>query len=206
MGVLESLKSKSSAIKSLLALRRGEQAPPLQLSLPVDLLIDTEHCSRVASVLKEIAAAWETSPALPGLGETLPDSPGLYMFVWEPRISLFLANDEKHHKFRYVIYVGKTGGSGSQNTLKKRYNGEYAKYVGGDPSILWEPVDVKTRDGMLQRYLTLHPLEYWYMEYPDKKKDQIDKHEEYLRRLLSPPCNIQQPRTRVRKGPACPAF
>lgn len=203
---LDSLEEKSAAIRSALALRRGEQTQSLQLSLPVELLIDSDHCSEVSAALKAIASAWETAPALPGLGETLPESPGLYMFVWEPEFSLFMASDEKSHKFRHILYVGKTGGTGSQNTLKNRYNSEYAKYVGGDPKILWEPLDVRTREDMLKRYLTLHPLEFWYVEFPETSKDHIDSYEEYLRKLLCPPCNIQQPKTRVRRGPACPAF
>jgi hypothetical protein len=203
---MATVEQKRQAIQDVLALKRGAVAPALNISLPVEILCDVDHCVAISERLKNIKSTWERVPAISGIGENLPDSAGLYMFVWVPDFSFVLASDEKSHNFNHVIYIGKTGGNGSQNTLRSRYNSEYRKYVDGSPAALWDIDEKKSRDILLQKYLTLYPLEYWYLEFSNDEKNEIDNLEGLLLKIIHPPCNLQKSKIRLTKGPACPAF
>jgi hypothetical protein len=204
-----SVEEKRAAIQGVLASKRGISAPALKLSLPVEILCDFEHCKAVSERLEQFEFRWEVAPAVPGLGETLPESSGLYMFVWVPVFSLILAKSEREKNyFSHVIYVGKTGGADSTGTLKDRYNREYKKFVGECSSVLWEPDGISSRDKLLRRYLTLFPLEFWHLEFTNDNKNEIDELESTLIKILNPPCNIQKPRpiVKIKRAMPCAAF
>ena len=89
----------------------------------------------------------------------------------------------------HVLYVGQAGGK-TEGTIRARYEGEYAKYVDGDPEELWvKPLNKLNRKQLLSRFLTLDPLEFWYCTTTDKRM--INKLERDLIHIFNPPLNTQ---------------
>jgi hypothetical protein len=126
------------------------------------------------------------------------------MFVWRPEFTLRFAAPPEIERLSWVLYVGKAGKQGgTTDTIKHRYIGEYSKYVGKDPSCLWDSNAPKDREDRLARYLTLRPLEYWFLIVEDLRDILIL--ERKLIRLLRPPLN-QQHGPRIRPGKPVPAF
>lgn len=188
-------------------LRCRDRAPrPLQFEPDIARLLDHEACERVCRDLGENGARWERRKAVASLGRQLPDERGLYMFVWVPGIRFELAaEDMRRHDLAWVLYVGKAGvEDGRVDTIRSRYTGEYSKFVARSPERLWEPARATpTRSDRLARYLTLRPLEYWYIEL--SAVDRILELESTLLATLRPPLNTQTgPRARL--GTAAPAF
>ena len=189
--------------RDLLQIYRDEPASILQFQPSVELLIDSQHCQAINSVLHSPGTMWERKKAVDVLGQSLPDSPGLYMFVWRPELTLKFVNSETE-RFAWVIYVGKAGTEdGKRDTIKQRYVSEYSKYVGKNPSSLWDSSVVENREARLTRYLTLRPLEYWYLTMLDIRE--ILLLEKRLIKLLRPPLNMQHG-VKLRPGKPVPAF
>lgn len=162
----------------------------MQLRLPVDPLIDEVHCTAISKALKDFCTDWERRVATPTLWKQLPTSKGLYMFVWRPKLEFRFAEDPTRQiSPPYILYIGQVGalkgGRSSDNTLRKRYKGEYANYVGANPEALWSTQTPGDRKTKLQRFLTLEPLEFWYCCMSDET--QILRLESRLNYLLSPP-------------------
>ena len=176
-------------VSAALALHHNEPSPYVQLRLPVNPLIDETHCNEISRALQTFGKDWEVTKATPTLWKSLPAKCGLYMFVWCPPLTFRLARDPARLvSAPYILYIGQAGGGASRNTLKSRYKGEYANYVGADPAQLWETdTGPDARASRLRRYLTLAPLEYWWCAIDDK--DQIKRLESRLNFLLSPPLN-----------------
>jgi hypothetical protein len=104
-----------------------------------------------------------------------------------------------------VLYIGKAGiEDGKFDTIKSRYSSEYSKYVGGDIGCLWDDKPAIEREQKLARYLTLRPLEYWFLPIPTTKD--IPLLERKLVRLLKPPLNNQHSGPRIKPGKTVPAF
>jgi hypothetical protein len=179
-------KVTTNAVSAALALNHTEPTPYLQLKLPVDPLIDERHCQQISESLRLAGKDWECRKATPTLWKQLPTKPGLYMFVWRPSLSFRLAADPDRPVIPpYILYVGQAGGK-SNNNLRGRYKGEYAHYVGADPSVLWSTdTGRQVRQERLQRYLTIVPLEYWWSVIEDR--DKILQLERRLNYMLSPP-------------------
>lgn len=173
-------------IHNLLALKHNEDSPYVEFRLPVNPLIDKPHCESISDVLGDAGTQWTVRKATKEAYGTLPRTGGLYMFVWRPDITFSLATaPPEKQKFAYVLYVGKVGGVGSNNTLRDRYKAEYSRYVERDPKILWDRSTATGRAAVLRRYLTLIPLEYWYTEISDREK--IDELERRLLWMFHPP-------------------
>lgn len=170
-----------------LALHHTEPTPYMQLRLPVDPLVNDTHCEQISASLMSLCSDWERRVATESLYKQLPAKRGLYMFVWRPKLELRFAEDPARTVSPpYILYVGQAGGNASSNnTIRSRYQGEYAGYVGASPEVLWDSRPPVGRKEKLRRFLSLCPLEYWYCTIEDQS--QILRLESRLNYMLSPP-------------------
>jgi hypothetical protein len=195
--------TSSSLASKAISLHREDPSPWLPFVLPIDKLMDDAHCRTIGDTLAALGHSWMNKKATEKLWQQLPEEPGLYMFVWAPRLTMNLEKEPtKPQRFRWVLYVGKTGDK-SAMTLRQRYKGEYSKYVGRDPEVLWNKDEPKGRPARLDRYLRIQPLEYWYMVIHERPK--INHLEKRLVALLSPPLNKSGLPT-LQRNPAEKAF
>jgi len=121
------------------------------------------------------------------------------MFVWCPPFRLKFADaieaysESPTNAFfftHYVVYVGQAGGGGGQGTLCARFKGDYARILeDSSPKELFSRVEARTRKEKLKRYLSLEPLEYWFMVVEDT--DTLKDLERSLQQFLNPPAIVQ---------------
>jgi hypothetical protein len=178
-------------------------AHPLDFRPSIERLMDSHHCQELGRIFHR-ESKWERRKAVEGLGSSLPESRGVYAFVWRPELFLPFETGTIEH-LSWVLYVGKAGvESGEHDTIRSRFLSEYRQFVGGDIACLWDKEVPREREDRLARYLTLRPLEYWFLllEHP---RD-IQLLERKLIRMLSPPLNKQLTGPRLRTGVAVPAF
>lgn len=169
-------------------------------------LLDDTHCQAISDALRDLGTAWEIRRAVPDLYLQLPDTSGLYMFVWRPMFQLKCARDSGTHDFPWVLYVGQAGGGSSNATLRERYRGGYSQALMGDPNNLFSSQTPSNRDERIRRYLRVRPLEFWWTEITDvRKMVQLEKR---LIGMLQPPLNEQHNKGRiaVRAGKITVAF
>lgn len=187
------------------SLARHIDGPPasLDLVLPVDRHMNHDLCDGLKADLTLHCSPWEVMRATPTLWQQLPNSPGLYMFVFASALSI--QREAPAHPFRpaWVLYVGRAGCDKSKGTLRSRYKSEYHKYVEADPEILWSRNPAQNRAERVARCLAVWPLQFWFTVVENAQV--IPDLEERLIRLLNPPANHQQGR-RIHYGPAEPAF
>lgn len=167
---------------------RDEPSPALPVDWGVLRLLDERHCRGLQQDLAEWAAPWELRQATPDLHNSLPDEPGLYMFVWRPPFEFAVADQVMPGGIHQIIYVGQAGGatSRSANTLRLRYR-DYLGFLNSEPSKMWAEPAGSGRKEVLSRYLTLRPLEYWFSIVKDRAL--ITNLESRLIQLLNPPGN-----------------
>jgi hypothetical protein len=194
-----------SRFRDTLAIHQADLSPLVYVHLPVQTLADVDGCQTMAEALTRFAGSWNRHVATPNLWQMLPATAGLYMFVWIPTLTLSVASgtSQMAHKMSFVLYIGEAGAGDSAGSLQQRYRAEYSRYVGGDPEQLWEqasPGKLK-RQELLRRYLTLVPLEYWFLEVEDRRI--IRSLERRLIRMINPPLVLQH---RVGLSPPRPAF
>lgn len=168
-------------------MHRDDPPPMLAFDVPLNYLMDTDHCNMVTEEFKRLGTAWVTRKAVRNLWEQLPKKSGLYMFVWRPTLR-FNLEAVPEMSFSWVLYVGRAGDATSLNTLRDRYRAEYSRYVSGDPGVLWNTSRYADRKDRLRRFLTLTPLEYWYTEVAER--DKIQMLEKRILKILSPPLNM----------------
>lgn len=169
---------------------RDVEPTPLHFLPSVDRLIDIVHCEAISKLLREGGARWECAPATRTLGDSLPAERGLYMFVWCPPLTLEMESPRSKYRPSWVLYVGKAGvEGGTHDTIQQRYVSEYSKYVGSDPNCLWDKPTTDDRHARLGRYLSLRPLEHWFL--PLKNPKEITHLERSLIRIFNPPVNRQ---------------
>jgi hypothetical protein len=126
------------------------------------------------------------------------------MFVWKPDLMFRFAAAPHVEQLCWVLYVGKAGTEeGKNDTIKHRYLNEYSNYLGKDASCLWDSHAPTDREQKLARYLTLRPMEYWFLSMGDVRDILIL--ERKLIRLLRPPLNAQHG-PKIRPGKTVPAF
>ncbi len=189
--------------KALHKFRDEPIAHPLDFRPSLERLMDSPHCQQISTIFHN-NAKWERRKAVEGLGGSLPDKRGVYMFVWRPELSLPFENGSKE-QLSWILYVGKAGvETGTHDTIRDRYLTEYRKFVGGDVTSLWEKSPANAREERLARYLTLRPLEYWFLLLEAPRDIQIL--ERKLIRMLSPPLNKQMAGPRLKSGTPVPAF
>lgn len=183
---------------------RDEPAATLIFEPSIEILIDTAHCDSLNRSIHESGCKWERRLATPNLGPQLPDERGLYMFVWKPQLALKFEQAPAEERFCWVLYVGKAGEKdATADTIRNRYLSEYSKYVGKDATCLWDHTPAESREDRLSRFLTLRPLEYWFLTLENVRD--IELLERRLIKMLRPPLNQQYGR-KLRVGKPVPAF
>ncbi|MFG2716880.1 hypothetical protein ACGFW5_01015 [Streptomyces sp. NPDC048416] len=167
---------------------RLDASPALDIQLGITPMLDVPAHRLLQDDLKRHASPWETLTAVESIASSIPDEPGLYMFVWRPAIKLVMA-DRSEGSFHQVLYIGHAGGAGELgNTLRNRFK-DYKKHLRGNPEDLWIREPPTTREGRLTHYLALHPLEFWFATVDDRSM--IKNLEDRLIHLYNPPINIQ---------------
>lgn len=191
-------------LQTVLDRHRDDVVPTLRMDVPIDRLLDASYLHNLDGDLKRLAPhGFERLIATPRCGPSIPDEPGVYLFVWSPQLTLQGAHPSDSIDVRFVLYVGKAGGTGSKATLRSRYHGEYRRYVGGSPENLWVKNLDEGREDRMKRWLSLTPLEYWYAVV--EEEDEISSLEARLISLLGPPLNtVKGPR--LRRGATKSAF
>ena len=195
----------TSELQSAISFHKGEASPLLELHLKLADLSDDTHCRTVAERLRQTCSAgWEVLqiPSGQSAAPGLPRDPGLYMFVWHPTFLLDMAAGGTH-RFMHVLYVGVAGPRGSRGTIRSRFEGEYVKYIDGNPDALWSNAPCDDRVSRLSRYLTLRPLELWYI--CADEVDGLSGLESRLINILNPPLN-RKGRGRLRPAGRSRAF
>ena len=195
----------AKAFQDAVELNKSMPSPLLEIPLKLAHVGDVAHCAQVTARLAELCPhGWEVLEIKDGRATAagLPREPGVYMFVWHPTLELRLAAGGAT-RFKYVLYVGVAGKPGSANTIRARYEGEYMKYIDGDPEQLWSDAPCELRADRLARYLTLRPLEIWYLCLSEVSD--LLRLESRLMALFNPPIN-KQGRGRVRPTGKSRAF
>lgn len=185
----------TTPLTDAIALNRDSKVAVPDFRFPLLPSIDEAHCSAWGRQLTSLGTAWEVRKATPELWNQIPSSAGLYMFVWKIPVGFTVDSLDKPHYFRHLLYCGQAGGGTSRNTLKQRYKAEYAHYLKGDPSALFDADTPTDRKAWLGRWLLLQPLEYWWTEVEDKVH--LSGMEKELIRILAPPLNTQHKILRV---------
>ena len=146
------------------AIARHIDGPPasLDLLLPIDRHMNLDLCDGLGADLIQQCGPWEVLRATPSLWQQLPDSPGLYMFLFVSSLSLQREPPGAPFSPAWVLYVGRAGCDGSRGTLRSRYKSEYQKYVGADPEILWSNKPAENRVERVARCLAVWPLQFWF--------------------------------------------
>ncbi|WP_406498171.1 hypothetical protein OG936_27375 [Streptomyces sp. NBC_00846] len=175
---------------------RLDASPALEIQLGITPMLDVPAHHLLQDDLKRYASPWERLTAVESITGSIPDEPGLYMFVWRPAIRLAMA-DLTEGGFHQVLYIGHAGGAGELgNTLRNRFK-DYRKHLRGNPEDLWTREPPTTRAGRLTHYLALHPLEFWFATVDERSV--IKNLEDRLIHLYNPPINIQGgPKLRAR--------
>ena len=161
-----------------------------------DQLVNRDICESIyRRVFFELS--WEKINANSSSASLIPETYGLYMFVWKPFMKI--ASNGEDFSFRYILYVGKANEGDS--TLRSRYSGEYKNFIKQDPSSVWKDMKLDFRSDKLTKYLNLWDIEYWFC--PITNSDFIAKisgYEKELIELFCPPINDQyKPKTSGQK-------
>ena len=188
---------------------RGSEAPLALKFIPnIAQLLDRDVPAGLMKEFEKADIKWERLKAVSELGRAgsrIPKERGVYMFVWVPGIRFaFAAPVVPDHNLAWVLYVGKAGVEGGEkDTLHQRFSSDYARFVGQHPDALWaRDTGAVDRDAQLSRYLTLRPLEYWYLTITDVAR--IKDIESRLVSSLRPPLNKRG--LLARHGATEPAF
>lgn len=179
-------------------LAKHRESPPAGLSmvLPFHHHMDTDFCNAISADIQNLSTAWEKRRATRDLWKQLPAQSGIYMFVFTS--PLHLITGTASYSPSWILYVGRAGNATSRRTIRDRYRHEYAKYIEQDPEILWTAPTPRSREERLSLYLTIYPLEFWFLTI--ERRENIPVIEDRLIKLLAPPINIQQqPRLRPQR-------
>lgn len=195
-------------LPSLVTRHRDFASPVLTVDWALLRLLDQQGSQILQDDLRENGQPWEVLAATEHAWEAIPEQPGLYVFVWRPWFSFDIAEQQRPGDLTQVLYVGKAGasdqGQPSSGNLRQRYR-SYLKHLRAEPGELWSRTEPRTRTQLLDRYLALRPLEYWFTVVPDPQH--VPTLEDRLIKLLNPPCNKQRvPKIPAKLGPAQPAF
>jgi hypothetical protein len=202
--------------KQILIKFKSEAAHPLAFTPNAASLLDVEFCRQLEAGLRRgdggISRSWKVRTATADLSEAgesvgIEECFGLYMFVWSPELT-FSTSEKGSQRLSWVLYIGRAGSEdGSAGTIRSRYRGEYSKFVGRSPEGLWRSDDPDgSRSERLRLYLSLRPLEFWYLKMVDVRD--IALYEKKLIQLLNPPVNVQLRSSRKGLRPSVtePAF
>jgi hypothetical protein len=203
----------ASSFDQLIALRATDGiSPAVDIRLPLIQVGNRERQQHVSEMLESLGS-WERLSALPSAVQEIPNEPGLYMFVWCPPLRLRFEDPiqvcearatNEYFVTHYVIYVGQAGGGGGGGSLRARFRTEYSRILDKrSPEELFSRSQPKGRRERLERYLSLEPLEYWFMVTQDTSHLKVL--ERSLQELLNPP-GIAQNRASLYKAETRKAF
>jgi hypothetical protein len=195
-------------LSSLIAQYRDADSPVLSVNWALLRLLDQAGSEHLREDLRKVGQPWEIMTATERAWEAVPDEPGLYLFVWRPWFAFDVVDTQPCGDLRQVLYVGKAGtddaGRRTGSSLRQRYR-SYSKHLRSDPDVLWSRSEPRTRSELLDRYLCLRPLEYWFTTV--ERYEHVPVLEDRLIKMLNPPCNRQRvPKITARLGRATPAF
>ena len=193
--------SSKSDIEKALGRHRAEDHLPISIDMPLTYQLDLTFSAAIMNDLNYECSPWVRAIATKQLTKSLPEKPGLYVFAFGPNMEIQFETGQNHRPLT-VLYIGQAGADGGN--LRQRYAGEYQKYVGEDPAILWKEFDgLPKRTDLLKRYLTIYPLEFWYTT--STSVSALLDLEKRMVHLLNPPLNMRL-KPRLRKGRTTPAF
>jgi len=166
-----------------------------QLYTLINHFSDTGRCEDLQRMFAATLSEWEVAKADATLssGTTLPNEPGIYMFVWRPAFYFPQSNGSREH-FPVVLYIGKTGDRDSEGTIRSRFASEYAPILRNADTHNDEDVHEgqMTRTDKLKIGLSLQPLEFWFSVVKNSKN--VGKLEDQILRMIRPPLNTVLPR------------
>lgn len=175
------------ALKAAILNNMSERSPSLVFEITPDRLVNRDYSENLSNEVF-VKLNWEVLIASQSILDRIPETPGLYMFVWKPYFRL--KNNVGSFDLRYVLYVGKADASTSN--LRTRFKKDYNEHVKQNPDILWSKNDIDSRDKRLRKYLNLWELEYWFCSMTNVDDiEKINKYEKDLIETLSPPINYQ---------------
>lgn len=155
---------------------------------------------RLSRTLSGLESKWEIRPAIPDLASSLPKAPGLYMFVWQPRLEFGMANERHSGKISQILYVGRA------SNLSTRFKGEYRDYLSKiSPRQLFRGRP-SNREQMFTRYLAVDRLEFWFCELNASEEGSLASLESRLIKFFNPPINTLDKLPRVTIHKSEPAF
>ena len=194
--------STPAHVRQVLAKYRANPSVGLSFELPIYFQMDQDVCQVLTDEVYKHGAQWEVRTATPNLYQQIPACCGIYMFLFQSNFKFELANQLAFSP-AWILYIGRAGSANSKSTLKDRYKGEYCRYIGESPEVLWNDTIPRNRKELLAKYLTIYPLQYWYSIIEDRSK--IEFIEDRLIKLLNPPLNRQN-RLKLRPLTSQPAF
>jgi len=193
-------------MEKALARYRTSDSTPLELYFPMEFLQDENFFNALHEDIDICGDGWEKISNLNSASyKSLPDSKGVYMFIWRPGFSIECHNDSAD--FRYVVYVGSA--SNGDSSILKRFNSDYKNEINKCPSIHWTENMPSDRASRLRKVLNLGQLELWYVTMDQANPEQILDIEKRLINLFNPPGNkaFKAPiRAKYEPKKAAPAF
>ncbi|HCX01853.1 MAG TPA: hypothetical protein DHO02_05570 [Syntrophaceae bacterium] len=163
----------------------GARSPSIVFEIPPDRLVNKEYSENLS---REVFTnfEWEVFIASRDIVGRIPETPGLYMFVWKPYLTL--KNISGNVDLRYILYVGKANSHTSN--LRTRFRIDYFDVIKQHPHLLWDKVDVENREDRLRKYLNLWEIEYWFCSITNALDvEKIEKLEVELISTLNPLIN-----------------
>ena len=157
-------------------------------SYPVDRIQNEDFWKNLHSDLSKHFSPWESFPLSRNTYRFMPDTPGLYMYVWNPT-ALKFQTDHEPLQFQKILYIGKTSTS-----LLKRFTGEYRTIIeNASPSLWWSKDESELRHVRLSRIFSLSPTRVWFCRIKSNESlPLIDNLETRLISLINPPGNQQR--------------
>ena len=179
-----------SELDDLISLNAGAQGRHLPCLIPIGMMINSKRCEAFQRQIETAAdGKWEVLPAKAASASSVPKLPGIYMFVWHPTLVLTRSQPHSDYPLRYILYVGSTGADDSAGTLRERYR-TYVPHFEANPRSLWTDEALKSRNARLDCFLSLIPLEFWFLACAEANL--IDEIEARLIEFLNPPINARK--------------
>jgi hypothetical protein len=166
-------------------------APPTRVladSYPVDRIQNEAFWKNLQDDLSRHCSPWESFPLSTSVYKVMPDTPGLYMYVWSPE-ALQFPTDHDPLQFQKILYIGQAATS-----LQRRFAGEYKNIIEKvSPSLWWSKDENELRSNRLARLFSLSPTRVWFCRIKSEESlALIDNLETRLISLINPPGNQQR--------------
>ena len=180
-----------------LARRRYSQPLTIRHLVPIETQLDQSQLVIFKDLQSEFGA-WNSRHAGRSVKRILPETPGIYMFVWSPNAPFNVINGEAisvSRPFSSVMYVGI-----AEDSIYRRYDEYFRILQMRRPEYLFEVEDT-SRDGRLQKYLSIYPLQFWWAPLSSRNQRRLNNRrsrvsflkniEERVIKFFNPPVNVQ---------------